>query len=124
MLKSTDDVGRGLFDSVERFVTASSEGRAAEFSAALAAIKRAIVDGQFDSAASAIARMSGPHLDYTSAQSLSRLVKRLRGRRGSSTTTRLAVLASFTSAQLVEMVELFLLAGGVEAEFYESDFGL
>jgi FkbH-like protein len=65
-----------------------------------------------------------PGLDYTTATSLHRLLKQLRriapakGRR-----IKIAILGSVTTHQLMDLIDLYLQAGRIEAEFYEADYG-
>ena len=58
-------------------------------------------------------------------QSLWRIYKRLRGKIApSAQNLKLAVLSNFTSTNLIEMIELFLFAGGVDLTLYEADYGV
>lgn len=88
-------------------------------------IKQFIDAGRLEEAAAVLRKATLPTRDYTSMQSLWRMYKRLRGKVAPSAHhLRLAVLASFTSTNLVEMVELFLFAGGVDLALYEADYGV
>ncbi|MEE8452064.1 MAG: HAD-IIIC family phosphatase [Thermoguttaceae bacterium] len=96
------------------------------FGALVARLKEAVAAGRVDEAATATRRAVLPTLDYTSAQSLYRIYKRIARHDARSKTARpsLAVLSSFTSKQLVELIELDLFAAGVEPDIYESDYGV
>jgi FkbH-like protein len=107
----------GYFDAPEE--------RAERFAALSSAIRRLIKSGDFDGAATFIRALVSPQLDYTSVLTLVRHFGACRGKCSpSAQTTRLAVLSSFTSDQLVQMLELFLFAAGIDVELYEADFGV
>src|SRR5579884_2580977 len=91
------------------------ETDAAAFAKLARALKEAVDSGRLEEAAAIVRKAALPVRDYTSMQSLWRVYKRLRGKIAPSPQTlRLAVLSSFTSTNLIEMVELFLFAGGVD----------
>ena len=95
------------------------------FGTLVARLKEALAAGQFEEAAAVLRRAVLPTLDYTSAQTLYRMYKRLRGRIAEpARAARLAVLSSFTSKQLTELIELHLFALRVEADVYEADYGV
>lgn len=97
----------------------------AAFTRLVGGLKLLVDAARFGDAAEVIRRVVGPGLDYTSIQALWRLYRKCRGRCGQSRQTlRLAVLSNFTSTQLVEMIELFLFAGGVDLELYEAEYGV
>jgi FkbH-like protein len=65
-----------------------------------------------------------PELDYTSATRLHRIARQaVAGSPGHGRPMRLAVLGGFTTHQLVDLVDLFLLGAGVHAETYEGEYG-
>ena len=104
---------------------ASADKSGASCAGIISAIRKLVAAGGFDEAAAVIKKVVAPGLDYTSMQGLTRLWQRCRSHRGPlAQKTRLAVLSSFTATQLVEMIELFLFAGGVDVETYQSDYGL
>lgn len=113
-----------LTELADRVVSAPAEWEAA-LAKLLKALKAAVQDGHYDEALAAIRRVVSPRLDFAAAQSLHRLYARCRGKTSTKLQTiKLAVLSSSTSDQLVQIIELFLLAGGVEADVYEADFGV
>src|SRR6266508_3058231 len=80
------------------------------------AIRSALAEGRIDEASEALRRAVVPALDYTAAQSLSRLHRTLAARNGPPPDpVRVAVLSSSTSDQLTDLIELFLFAAGVRA---------
>ena len=112
-----------LNSAIEGFL--ASPGDPSAFKRLSGVVKKSIEAGRFDEAADVIRLAALPSLDYTSVQQLNRLFLRCRGRCAASAhRVRLAVLSSFTSTQLVEMIELFLFAAGVDLELYEAEFGV
>ena len=88
-------------------------------------LKKLIEAARYQDAAAVIRRVATSSLDYTSIQSLCRLYRRIRAHSTPSPQrVRLAVLSSFTSSQLVEIIELFLFAGGVGLDLYEAEYGV
>jgi FkbH-like protein len=112
------------FDSLlEPYLAAGSD--AAAFAVLTRGLKQLVETGRYEDAAAVIRKVAGPGLDYTSIQALGRALRRCRGHCApAAQTAKLAVLSSFTSTQLVEMIELFLFAGGVDLELYEADYGV
>jgi FkbH-like protein len=108
---------------VEKYLSLSSDPSAA-YKEIARWVKAAIAEERWDQLGEVIPRFIIPGLDYTSAVSLHRTLQkvgqntRLHGRR-----TKIAVLGSFTTHQLVSLIELYLCAGGVGAEIYEADYG-
>jgi FkbH-like protein len=99
--------------------------RTERFAALASAIKKLIKAGEFNQAAILIRALVSPQLEYTSIQTLVRHFNACKGKCSPSPpTTRLAVLSSFTSDQLVRMLELFLFAAGIDVELYEADYGV
>ena len=63
-------------------------------------------------------------LDYTSALALRRVVNKVSQKaRMHDRQTKIAVLGSFTTHQLVWLLELYLQAARVKSEIYEADYG-
>ncbi len=115
------NTGRSL---LEEFICAPA-GESASFNKLLGSVKQLIKAGQCEEAAEIIRAIANGRLDYTSVQSLGRLFRSLRGKcKPSAQKVRLAVLSSFTCDQLTQMIELFLFAGGVDAELYEAPYGV
>ena len=106
------------------FVGAGNSDRTMRFSALVSALRQAVVGDEPELAAAALRQAVVPTLDYTTAQALVRLRRTLTGRVRARHKLRIAILGSFTTTQLVALLDLFLFAAGVEAEFYESDFGV
>jgi len=89
------------------------------------ALKAAVDAGEWIDAAQALKRAVGPDLDYSSVRSLARVRDQLLDHIDPpSRSVRLAVLGSFTTTQLVEVLELQLFAAGIGCEIYESEFGV
>jgi FkbH-like protein len=87
-------------------------------------LKDEIRAGNVDHLAAIFPRLLIPGLDYTTAISLHRVLKQIRGLRpNQDRTTRIAVLGSVTIHQITEFLDLYLQAGGVRALFYEADYG-
>lgn len=87
-------------------------------------LKQAARDGHNVEVSQGIRSAVSPTLDYTSAEGLCRLYRRIKPNLPSSARrTKIAVLASFTANQLVSYIELFLFALGLEVELHVADFG-
>lgn len=111
--------------AVERFLSAPEAVRLRAFSELIAALKPAAASGDPTETAQALRRAVLPTLDYTSAQTLCRIFRSLKPRLGSAQKpTRIAVLGNVTMHQFVHFLELFLFAGGADAEIYEAEYGL
>ena len=108
---------------VERYLSGQGELNAS-FSELTGRLRRAIADDQVESAASALRRVVAPTMDYTSALSLYKLRRRLADKLHYPAKIRLAILSSFTTAQLEPLLDLFLFASGLETELYVADYGL
>lgn len=87
-------------------------------------LQKMIEAGQHETAALALRQVVAPSLDYTSAQSLYRVYKRLRSQAATAHPIRLAVLSSFTAEQLVQLIELFSFSAGAAIEVYQADYGV
>jgi FkbH-like protein len=110
-------------DIVERYLAKAGED--GDICVALSAwLKAELAAGRAKQVADIFPRLLIPGLDYTTANSLHRTLKRVRssceigGRK-----TKIAVLGNSTTHQLVDMIDLYLQAGRINAEFYESDYG-
>jgi FkbH-like protein len=113
-----------LESALERYL-GSEESRDEQFAELCTGVSKLIQANQFAEAGTILGRLTSVNLDYTSMQSLVRLFHRCRGRCGTAAQkTRLAVLSSFTTQQLIQMVELFLFAAGAAVELYEADYGV
>src|SRR4029077_11701486 len=64
-----------------------------------------------------------PALDFTSAQSLSRIHKSLRPHLPEASPVRVAILGNQTLDQLTPLMELFLFAAGINVELYTAPYG-
>ncbi len=119
-----DEPGRTMPAVLETFLAASGTDQRDLFKALVAKIREATDAGQFDQAATALRRAIFPATDYTSAQTLMRLRQKLQGMTAAAPKIKLAVLGSFTTKQLVSLIDLHLFAMGVEVEIYEGDYGV
>jgi FkbH-like protein len=110
-------------DIVERFLGKSAEDRNV-CNDLLTWLKAELKAGNVDQLAELFPRLVIPDLDYTTANSLYRVLKQIRSARPSADRTpRIAVLGSMTTRQLVDLLDLYLQSGRIAAEFYESDYG-
>lgn len=110
-------------DRLERFL-ASAVGPNAEAAELLSWMKAEVKAGNVDPVVAILPRAIGPGLDYTTANSLHRLLQQVRkSRRLHQREARIAVLGNFTTHPLVALLDLYLAAGGVGAEIYEADYG-
>ncbi len=88
-------------------------------------LEGALAAGDVESVAVRFQQAVVPDLDFTSASSLARFLRRIRETRGSRTKrTRIAVLGGTTTAQLTSFLDLFLFACGVDTQVYEADYGV
>ena len=114
-----------LSELAERFLSSRVLQRAACLTELVDGLKRAIAAGQYDDAAMILRSVIGPSLDYTTARSLYRVRKELRGRTTlRADSIRLAVIGGFTTSQIVAFIDLCLFGAGVEAQIYEGDYGI
>ena len=114
-----------LSDLAERFLSASAEKRSGLLKLLCTALREAISAGVDDEIVSAALRsVVLPTLDYTSAQTLLRIFKQFPVRSNAVQKIRLAVLGSFTTKQLVALIELHLFAAGIDVQIYEGDYGI
>jgi FkbH-like protein len=118
---ATDDT---LRDALERFLGAPAAERAASLRALLAALKLGLAHGDGEGVAAALRRAVVPGLDFTSAQGLLSVYRRLRARAPAAAKVKVAVLGGFTTHQLTELLDLHLFAAGLPAELHEADYGV
>jgi FkbH-like protein len=112
-----------LTDVVERFMVSGSGDKDAG-QRLFRWLKDELRAGNLQGVAETFPRLLIPGLDYTTATSLHRILNQLRaGGHAPERRTRIAVLGSATTHQLVDFLDLYLHAGGVEAELYEADYG-
>jgi len=113
-----------LDDLLEAYITADAAQKKPALNALVKQLKATVKAGDHGAAAATLRRAISPGLDYTAALNLHRVLKSLQDQPGQSAPLRLAVLGSFTTSQLIAMIELSLFAAGIEAEVYEADFGV
>ncbi len=89
-----------------------------------ASFRDAVVAGSSAEASAALRSMVLPTLDYTSAQSLLRCLRQIPSESRPGPKVRIAVLGSFTTKQLVALLELQLFAAGVNPQIYEGEYGV
>jgi FkbH-like protein len=88
-------------------------------------LEKALAAGDAESVAVRFRQTVVPDLDFTSASALARFLPKIRARMGArEKRQRIAVLGSFTTAQLTSFLDLFLFGVGIDADFYESDYGV
>ena len=120
---SPEDGGHSVDVLLERYLGSISDPRAA-YKELAGWMKAQMTAGRWDRLAEAIPRFVVPGLDYTSAISLHRILGKVsKEARAPDREARIAVLGSFTTHQLVSLVELYLCRGKVKAEIYEADYG-
>ncbi len=107
---------------VSRFLASSDPGAA--FREVASWLKQKAELGAWDDLAEVLPRLALPNLDYTSAMSLHRILRQVADQpRGRGRAVKVAILGSFTTHQLVTLLDLYLRAGRVEPEIYEADYG-
>src|ERR1700683_3358808 len=109
-------------DIVENFLANATLDKSAG-SELLSWLKGGLKAGNVSRVAEVFPRLVIPELDYTTAISLHRILKKIKSACPPARTTRIAVLGSMTTHQLVDLLDLYLQAGRIAAEFYESDYG-
>jgi FkbH-like protein len=88
-------------------------------------LREGISLGYYEEAASVLRRAVSPGLDYTNCQAFTRLLKQLQGKiLPCKHRVKIAVLGGFTTKQITAFLNLHLFAIGIEAEIYESDYGV
>ena len=119
----TDGAPQELARDLEAFLSSPESERKAALKALTRAASAALAAGDHGGAASALRGAVIPTLDYTSAQSLVRHLRKLRaGAVAGSAPVKLAVIGSYTTQQLTELIDLNLFGLGVDAELYEADY--
>ena len=112
-----------ISEVLERYFSASSDPRKA-YQEISGWIKERTATGDWDTLSAILPRLIEAGLDYTTSMSLHRVMQRVKKESSARyRRARIAVLGSFTTHQLMSLLELYLYAGGVEAEFYEAEFG-
>jgi FkbH-like protein len=87
-------------------------------------LKAEMAAGRWDDLARALPSFITQGLDYTSAFALHRVLRQVSGKaRVHDREVKIAVLGSFTTHQLVTLLDLYLHAGRVAALVYEADYG-
>ena len=110
-------------DVVERYL-ATSGADPSIGGELLSWLKSQLAEGGAEQVADLFPRLVIPGLDYTTANSLHRVLKRIRSSRASKDRSiKIAVLGSSTTHQLVDMIDLYLQAGRITPQFYEADYG-
>jgi len=109
---------------VERHLSNHGKSRSASFAELTGRLKRAIDNGAAEMSALALQRIVDPAMEYTSAISLYRIRRKLADKLRRPVKLRIAILSSFTTDQLKQLIDLFLFAAGLEAELYVADYGL
>ena len=120
------DLGRELQTALEDHIAAVNGGASQKLRELPALLKKAMQAGQLEPAAQTLRRAVLPALDYTSAQSLARVRQALKNYAQGKTPSplKVAVLSSVTSEQLIQLLDLFLFAEGLDAEIYKADYGV
>jgi len=113
-----------LEDLLEAYATADAARKKGALAELVKALKAAVKAGDYSQAAAALRRAFTPVMDYTSALSLHRVYKSIKQQPNLGAPLKLAVLGSFTTAQLISMIELSLFSAGVVVEIYEADYGV
>jgi FkbH-like protein len=93
--------------------------RAAAFATLTTALKDGLKEGRFDEVGDALRRAILPTLDLASLQTLRRIVEKLPR---VEEPLKLAVLGGFTTDQLVQGIEVFLFACGIDVKVYSPEY--
>ncbi|HKQ97656.1 MAG TPA: HAD-IIIC family phosphatase [Candidatus Polarisedimenticolia bacterium] len=114
-----------LQDAVEAHLAATLTGGGEATPRLITLLRGTIESGDPVEAAAALRAAAVPGIDYTTAQSLARLQRRLTARwPPAGKPLRVALLANQTSDQLAAFLELFLFAAGLSIELYRPDYGV
>jgi FkbH-like protein len=105
------------------YLLATAEARPAALRALISALRKS-TEADATQVVSVLRRVVDVGLDYSSADALARIVHKIKGSVKGLQRKRLAVLGSFTTHQLVSLIELFAFASGFDLEIYEADYGL
>lgn len=111
-----------LIASVERFLAAAGDHRRVAFRTLIAELKALQKVNAKDAVVRALRLSIVPSLDFTSAQSLLKILKAIPPNERDGQKLKLAVLGGFTTHQLCDLIELCLFAWGIEVEIYEADY--
>ena len=106
-------------DLIEAYYSASPDERPRSIRKLTAELKQSAVS-QPEQAAVALRQILQPDLDYATVTTLAKIQKNLS--RGAKRPLKLAVLGSFTTHQLCDLIGLYLFGMGIDAEIYESDY--
>jgi FkbH-like protein len=118
MSKSIDS-----FDVLEKFYARLSDPPVA-YNELAGWVKGEMAAERWEQLASALPRFIVSGLDYTSAFALHRVMRKVAQKAGvHDRRAKIAVLGSFTTHQLVTLIELFLQAGRIGTLIYEADYG-
>jgi len=117
-------IARPLAELAACFISMPAAKSSRLFGELIAGLREAVTQGRNEEAASVLRSVITPALDYTRAQSLHRIRSGLQGGAPSRYKVKLAVLGSFTTKQLVGLIDLFLFGAGVDVEIYEGDYGV
>jgi FkbH-like protein len=112
-----------LNNSLEEFWAAGENQRSAASKNLICQLK-ALAESDPAACGVALQRVISPNLDYTTALALHRIKRKVANNVKFSTKVRVAVLGSFTTDQLTQLLDLYLFAAGLDAEIYEADYGL
>jgi FkbH-like protein len=110
-------------DLLERYVAseyADATQRSAAFAALTSALKDDVKQGRFDEVRDALRIAALPTLDLSAVQALRRILAKVQR---AEQPLKLAVLGGFTTGPLVEGIELFLFACGIDVEVYAPEYG-
>ena len=111
-------------DALERFHSLVISDSRAAYSSISGWLKAEARNGRTEDLAKVVSRLIVPELDYTSATSLHRLVRQFaKNMPIFEQRVRLAVLSSFTTHQLADLIDLFLFGNRLCTEVYEAEFG-
>ena len=113
-----------LISSVERFLAAAGDCRRAAFRTLIAEIKVLQQVNVTDTLVRALRLSVVPMLDFTSAQSLLKVLRTIPPGDRKGQKLKLAVLGGFTTHQLCDFTELCLFAWGIDVEIYEADYAI
>jgi FkbH-like protein len=116
--------GDSLIDApLEKYLGLMADPRVA-YKEIAAWLKAEIKAERWDRLAEALPRLIVPGLDYTSAMSLHRVLDQvLKQAPPRKRKPKIAVLGSFTTHQLVSLLELYLAGNKVAPDIYEADYG-
>jgi FkbH-like protein len=88
-----------------------------------AEFKRLLNSASLEAAQTLLRTAIQPNLDFTTARSLYASLKRFRATVPSKSPIKIAVLSNYTASQLTLLVDLFLFGAGIDATFYQPEYG-